>query len=397
MDSDTFDWLESSKSAEHIYENKIDTPDDDWWESTFDTSHADATEQRATLVPTTAALRSVPPFFNSGSHSPSLHSSSHPYVGARSDYQNIQSPTDLLPKFDTQPTHYYGEPNNTFLYSNLPDALSYGPLQGIGIESAGYAISPDKATSSHRSLGISCGFEQQPRLPFHSNAARSYDEDCLNLQSPGNKTTSNALPASRAGHVTSDESAKPYFCYDEDHRYAQPQILIDTDEYKDAPLAHSTCTSLKWPNEAQNIARPSSDPGKSSPKDSSQASLSSTGLISANRTSATDDSWQCDNCSRVLATKGTKNRSRNKRRHRCPGTGPNYPCLICPKSFNRGDARLLHVRKRHPEFHSEPPRPRKRKSLQWNAAMMSIKVSMSQSLDGRMFLGYESQHHRLMV
>lgn len=82
MDFSALDWLESSRSTEHNYESETEIPGDDWWNSIFGISNADATGDRAILEPTTAALHSVTPSSNSGSHSPSLHSSSNPYVGA---------------------------------------------------------------------------------------------------------------------------------------------------------------------------------------------------------------------------------------------------------------------------------------------------------------------------
>lgn len=148
-------------------------------------------------------------------------------------------------------------------------------------------------------------------------------------------------------------------------RVTHCQSTINADTCEEAPVDHLSgilpvCQGHRVSAQA---TKDPVNPSGSSPKDPWPATSSRSSSISVFTLGPVAESWTCSGCGRVLATKGTKNRNRNKKRHHCPGTGPKYSCDICAKNFNRDDTLLLHIRKQHPEANVEPPQPRKRKML----------------------------------
>ena len=242
----------------------------------------------------------------------------------------------------------------------------------IGTESTGHDVGPDGKSPPPQSYGISYGPKQQPQISLpvaetnechsnHANLLLSFDGS--SSHSRRNLDTSDALAVNRAGCLISDPSAEPFFY----HRRAQQQNGVQMDEYKEALVEHSSRTFLVPRNEHQlgvHSASEPTSPHNALPRNPSMASASTISFISASSPLSNDNSWECEKCGTIIATKGTKNRTRNKRRHHCPGTGPKYHCSACPKSFNRGDTRLLHLRRKHPETNTEPARPRNVKRLQ---------------------------------
>lgn len=323
----------------------------------FAIGRSNATEHQVVPVPAAAALGSAPrPSYTRGLPSLCYASSDSYSAGARSSYSPIQTPTNLFATF------------------NAPFTLHPGKMSEMPSSSAFDESGSDNTTPPDRSFNVRLGLEQQPLALSQVAKTSNYDahhQDLLSyfdsfLHSERKSNTSDALADSRAAFPISDDSATPYFHSFEDDRHEQQINTIHMGEYEETVAENLLGTSSISRHEHPLQIHPASDPtssSMSSPKDPSLAPLSTTSPISAITIPPIDDSWECDNCGRVLATKGTKNRNRNKRRHHCPGTGPKYPCPICPKSFSRGDTRLLHLRKWHPDIQKESPRPRKRKNL----------------------------------
>ena len=376
MDFSPLDGPQICGPLEDNYENKIEIPEDTWWDSIFGIDDFKATGDQVLPNPPTAALGSTPSSSSGSGQSPSLHLfNNHLLAGDQLSGQVAQSPTDYLGTFNARSAPHPDELSKTVPSSRLDITAPYDPLAVMGIKSAGHGSGPHSVTPPNRSYDLRSGLEQQPQTPSlvaetniysacHGALLLGPDGSSVHSQRTPEPNTGDALAVNRAGCLTSENSAKPYFYSAGDHRRAIEQNAIHVDVYEDTLVEHPSSKSPIWSLQHHFGARSASDPnspGIPLPMDLSQASLyiPSTSLT---RTSSIDDSWKCDNCGRVLATKGTKNRDRNKRRHRCPGTGPKCPCPICPKSFNRGDTRLLHLRKWHPGAHVEPPRARKRKN-----------------------------------
>ncbi|KAF6219977.1 hypothetical protein HO133_003802 [Letharia lupina] len=373
MDFSYADGPRSSEPGENNYEYTIDTPDDEWWGSMLSIGHSDATGHQELPEPTIASLGSTSQSSQSRGYLSSLQPSSSLYfAGAQSSYPAIQLPANSLATFDAPFTLHAGGTSEMFVTSTLGDASSSNSFEAVGTASAGHESGLDNTTPSDESCDVSRGLDQQSlalsgavnttRYEAHHKDLRSNFDSTL--QSHKNQETSDALADSHAGYVTKDNPATPYSYFFEDDRREQRQNGIQMDEYEAVEQPSGIYPVPRHGNEpGARLASDRTSPSSLSPGDSSQAFLLTTSLTSATQTHSTNDSWKCDDCGRVLATKGTKNRNRNKRRHHCPGTGPKNPCPICPKSFNRSDTRLLHLRKWHPEIHMEPPRPRKRKDL----------------------------------
>lgn len=352
--------------------DKVDIADDEWWDSIFGIGHTNATGDQPLPEPTIGELSSTPPSSNSKNHSSSLYPLNSYSARARSSYQASQSLPEFLTTCDTRFAPHPDGPSHTFSSSMFGITRPYDLLGTIDICSAGRESGPEHTTPPDQSYVVRCGLEQQPQNSspvtetsiyeaHHGTLLFGLDGSSLHSQ------TSDALAINRAGCFLSDNLAEPYSYSVEDHRRAQNQNAIFVDDYEEVPVEHLSSTSPVWRHGNQLGAHSASDPTSPSlspPRDLSQASLSTAPSISAScKKPSSDDSWKCDNCGRVLATKGTKNRNRNKRRHRCPGTSPEYPCPICPKEFNRSDTRLLHLRKWHPEVNIKSPRPRHKKNI----------------------------------
>ncbi len=358
MEFSQADGLRSSEPVKNTYTNTIETPDDEWWDSCFRTGYYDLTEDEALPRPAEAALGSTLPLSYNRGYPLSSDPSSSPYFSEISTgYPTIQSPTGLRDTLDAQIAPHLDNSGDSLPSTALNIAASLDMFGAIGIESASHKLGPYYVTPPDDSHGINCALGKQSQLPFLPLETSDYDANFLfGHHEPA--VASDALPVNRAECFTSDSPAKLYLYSAEENQRAQTQSAIDLDESDHVPFLPSL-TSPAWQRGKQFKVLPASEPtptNDSSPKDAS--------LVSPyTASSPSDDIWKCDNCGTVLATKGAKNRNRNKRRHRCPGTGAKYPCSICPKSFNRGDTRLLHLRKRHPETPIEPPRRRKRTTL----------------------------------
>ena len=355
----------SPADSSHIDANNIDVPADSWWDFMID--HSDVTADLASLEPITTVPDYTPP--SSDIQGPS---SSLPLSHNRSTYQVTQSLVEFSTTFDTRTTPQPDQLSDAFDSLTSDSIYPYDLVGAIGTESTGHDVGRDGKPPPLQSYGISCGPKQQPQISSpvaetnechsnHDNLLLSFDGS--SSHSRRNLDTGDALAVNRAGCLTSDLSAEPSFY----HRRAQQQNGIQMDEYKEALMEHSSGTFPVPRHEHQlgvHSASEPTSPHNTLPRTPSMAFASTISFTSASSTPSNDDSWECEKCGRVIATKGTKNRTRNKRRHHCPGTGPKYPCSACPKSFNRGDTRLLHLRRKHPETNTEPARPRNVKRLQ---------------------------------
>ncbi len=349
----------SSELVKNTYKNTIEIPDEQWWNACFRTGYSDLTEDGALPRPAEATLSSTLSLSNNRGYPLSSDPSSSPYVSEISTgYPSVQSPTGLRDTLDAQVTSHLDNSDDRFPSTTFNIAAPLDLFGAIGIDSASHELGPYNRTPPDESHGINCAFGKQSQLPFLPLETSDYDANFLfGHHEPS--VASGALPVNRAECFTSDSSVKPYLHSAEENQRAQANSAINLDESDHVPFLPSF-TSPAWQHRKHLKVPSASEPAPtngSSPKDLS--------LVSPyTASSPSDDTWKCNNCDTVLATKGAKNRNRNKRRHRCPGTGAKYPCSICPKSFNRGDTRLLHLRKRHPETPIEPPRRRKRTTLE---------------------------------
>ncbi|CAD6588361.1 MAG: hypothetical protein ASARMPRED_003534 [Alectoria sarmentosa] len=339
LDFSNIDGLWDFDPVENFYKNTIDTPDDEWWNSIFGIDHSNTTGDQALLEPATPAFGSTPSLHNNGGHSSSLYPLRNPFsAGARYTYPDIQPATDFHATSDPRFTLDLGGINETSSSLTLGNLVFSNSREAVSTGATGHGSGSVITIPPGGSYDIRHSLEQQPLTPPRFTKTSTYDrnhEDRLygiasSLHRQRSPDTSEALDAYRAGCITSDNSVKPYFHSVEDHRRAQSQNAIDLDKYEDALVEPPLYSSLESRHKHQLGARSACDPisaSRSSPRDSSLASPATIPSISATQVPPTDDIWKCDDCGRVLATKGTKNRNRNKRPHRCPGTDPKYVSL----------------------------------------------------------------------
>ena len=156
------------------------------------------------------------------------------------------------------------------------------------------------------------------------------------------------------------------FSHTVEDRFTHCQSTINADTCEEVSVDH-TSGILRECHQGHRVSTQATkdpvNPRSSSPKDPWPATSSISSSIPDSTLGPVAESWTCSGCGRVLATKGTKNRNRNKKRHHCPGTGPKCSCNICDKVYNRDDTLLLHRRKQHPEANVKPPQPRKRRTV----------------------------------
>ena len=364
-----------SESLRNVYEDTFDTPDYESWNAMFSVSHPDASGNQASPEGTkTVSGFTFRPSYSRDDilalHSfSSCHSAEAPF-----SHPAIQAPAEFPAVSDIGLTLQSGGTNGMSSCSRLGKTISSNLVEVVSTESAGHESEPDILVPPDRSYDIRCGLEQQPLAPLQAYRTSGYDthhEDLLlgfsgSLHSQMNQYTDCMLADSRAGCITSDDLATPYFHSLEEDQHDQQQDATYMGDYEKALMEHTSDKSPVRRHGHQLGVCSASDPkspSNLSPRDLSTSSPYTNSSTSATKNYSLENSWKCDNCGIVLTTKGTKNRNRNKRRHHCPGTAPKYPCSMCPKSFNRGDTRLLHLRKSHREIHIEPPRPRKRKNL----------------------------------
>ncbi len=374
MESNTADRSQVPEPVGNNYKNMTYHSGDESWGST---GHSNATKDQVLTEPTTTALSFAPPLYNNRSDSSFLNpTSNHCPTGVRSSYHAIQPRTNHPATFDTGFTIHPGGPNHTSCPSN-PSTFDitdpYDPFGLIGSGSTSHESCQDAIKQPVRPHSTNCGLGQQLPTPPLVAETNRYDTsvesflfnfDGSSLDGQRNLDASDALVDNRPGYILSEDSATSYTLSFENDRHEGKNPATYMYEYEGPLVEYPSRTSPVWLQGNHIRARSASDPSspsRLSPQDSPPPSSSSLLSKSVSNTPPDEESWKCDNCGRLLTTKGTKNRNRNKRRHRCPGTGPKYPCAVCPKSFNRGDTRLLHLRKLHPEIHIEPPRLRKRK------------------------------------
>lgn len=359
----------NSEPVEKNYGNTFQIPDDKW-DSIIGLDRSDATQYQSPPVYRTAALGSTESYSSIGGNTSPMHTpSGSRSTGARSSYLAIVSPQAFI-NFDTPFPYSQDDMNEPCLYSTSGGTRSCKSSGAVRTEPAGYKSDSDGTLQPDRSENVRPDQEQllQASSPETDSSRNDAYHAALPFSLDGSSLhphTSDALTVNR-GLITSDELAKLYFYSIEGHRQVQHRSGMDVDGCEGAPVEPPSGKSPVWQGRHQlrvcSVSGPMHPPSPSG-KGSSPTSPSAILSTLATKTLSNDDSWKCDSCGRVLATKGTKNRNRNKRRHKCPGTGPKYPCAICSRLFNRGDTRLLHLRKQHPEVHTDPPRPRKRKDL----------------------------------
>lgn len=369
MDVSPVDGLLGSDIAEISYEDTIEIPDDGWWDSVFGTAHSNTTEDEALSAPTTTAFSCTAPLSNSVDHSQSSHPLSRPpFARAKISCHAIQSPTYPLTTFDAPLAPHLSWPSDPFSSPAFDISVPNDSLRAIGIVPLGHKSAPDNTTLPDRFHNVRCSLEQRPQAPVLAAETKSYDAQHgdfpFGLGEPYSQ--SGALRVNRAQYMISDNLAKPYVHAVDDHRDTHKRHPTYLNSNGMASVEQFSSLSPVWRDAHRLKALSASELISShglAPQVSPLASSSTILPTSATTSPLLDDNWQCDICGTVITTRGIKNRNRNKKRHRCPGTGPKYPCPVCPKSFNRGDSGLVHLRRWHPEMHTKPPRARKEKGL----------------------------------
>lgn len=369
MDFSHADGVLGSDTTEASYGNTVETPDDLWWESLFNTAHFNAIEDEAHSAPTTTTFDYTPPMSNGIDQSQSPHPlSTPPSARARTSYQTIQSPTDSLTTFNSPLAPHLSWLSDPFSSPTFDTPLPSGALRAIGIVPAGHDSAPDNTTLPDGFHDIRSGLEQQPQAQLLAAEAKSYDAQHgdfpFGLEEQPSQ--SSPIPVNRAEYTTSDNLAKPYFRAVEGHRHTQEWNGTCWGSTEKTSVEQPSTPSPVWRHKYQLKVPPADDPTSSHGLGQQGSPPGPSSTLSTTSTTISlpiDDDWSCATCGTIFTTKDAKNRKRNKKRHRCPGTGPKYPCPICPKSFNRGDSRLVHLRRWHPEMHTEPPQARKEKDL----------------------------------
>ena len=368
MDFSHADGLQNAYKAEVDFENRIQNPNREWWEPIVSIGHFNATIDQASLVSGTAALRSISSSSNRTDYSLSSQPLNNLYLaGTTSSYEAIQAPMGPSATFDAPFTRVGSA---SYSVSSTPSDITipHNLIRGISTELAGYELGLDNTTPPDRIQDARCSLQQQSQalsLPAETN---DYDAVLADFQlGLGKSPQSDALTFNRAEYTTKNSPPEPYSHSVEDRQHAQSQDAIYLRSNEKSSLEHRSGPSTVLRNEHQLKPLSASESTPSNglvPQEPSLVPLSTIPSISVLQTPPIVESWECDNCGTAFTTKGTKNLNRNKRRHRCPGTGPKFPCSMCPKSFNRGDTRLLHLRKWHPEVHREPARRRKGKTFE---------------------------------
>ena len=280
----------------------------------------------------------------------------------------IQSSTALFTNRNAQTSYYQDGISGMSSWppSGRADAcLLSGPAV---TEPAGHQWKSNNIPSAERWYDFQPGIESQnePLSGFNGSAKVSESSYGTPLSDLDRSSFTNDVCAIyRTGYHTSDNLASSLY-HTVENGLTHHQNALDEEHHQEISTEHLSGISLGCHHRHRVSAHARESPAhprSSPPKEPMLATSSTFSSIPACAPGPVAESWKCSVCGRVLATKGTKNRNRNKRRHHCPGTGPKYPCDICAKVFNRDDTRLLHLRKQHPEINVEPPQPRKRKTL----------------------------------
>ena len=279
----------------------------------------------------------------------------------------IQSSTALLTNWKTQSLcHQDGMSSiSTWPPSKRADpSLFPSP---VVTEPAAHQWKSKDNSLTERWLDFPIGIEPQTeaRLGFNGTtigAGDSYETPLFGFEQ--SSFTNDVRAINRTGCYTNDNMASTFSHTFED-RLTHHQNAIDEEHNQESSTDHLLGVSPECHHGHPVSAHATNYPVRprsSSPKDPRLANSSTSSSTPASTLDPVAEIWKCSVCGRILATKGTKNLNRNKRRHHCPGTGPEYPCDMCAKVFKRDDTRLLHLRKKHPETNVEPPQPRKRKT-----------------------------------
>ena len=299
-------------------------------------------------------------------YSPSIHtldsdSSNEPWYL----HPAVEDSTALLTKSNTQSTYYQdGTGTSSWPLSGRVDLFSGAIVTEPAVPRSESKNTPPAERWSDFPLGIKP--QNEARQGF--NGTTKHNAGCSTTPLFDLDETSFPIdvpPVTRTGCYTSSNWVNTSSQTVED-RLTQYQNAINEGDHQEASLDRLLST---FPGchpgyrVSAHINKHPIHPWSSSPKDTWLATSSTSSPAQASTLGPVDESWTCSACGRVLLTKGTKNRNRNKRRHHCPGTGPKYPCHKCSKVFKRDDTLLLHLRKQHPETNVEPPQPRKRKTL----------------------------------
>ena len=275
----------------------------------------------------------------------------------------IQSSTAPLTNWNTQSPYHQDGMSGIFTWppsSRADPSLFPRP---VVTEPAGYQWKSNNNPPTERWLDFPIGIEPHTEARLGFNGTTKGTGDSYETLLFGFEESSSVPAINRTGCHTSDNWATTSSHTFED-RLTHQQNAIDEGHRQELSTDHLLGVSPECHHGHRVSAHATNylvRPRSSSPNDPWLANSSTSSSTSPSTLDPVAEIWRCSECGRVLATKGTKNLNRNKRRHHCPGTGPEYPCNICAKVFKRDDTRLLHLRKKHPETNVEPPQPRKRK------------------------------------
>ena len=350
MNINTSDGTQIPGPIEDSYEG------DEYWEDIFGFDPPYATVDQAGLETVRGASSSTSASSDSRITSSALQSLNTSCCAA--GYPFSGSPAESRATFDDRVAPRPNAPINSFVTPPYLTPPPNDPFGAIDTESSWHGPWLSTSNCPERFWGIRCEEEQQPQTSSPAVETGTDDaQDTATLlglpEIPSHDHTSEALAVNCAGCSTSATDVHYSYSF-KNHQLPQEQTAIHTDDYVETIINLPPEISARSRHGHRAEAHATSSPtylSNSSPRDSSQASQPMT---------STKKSWKCENCGTVLNTKDTKYLNRNKKRHHCPGTGPKYPCPTCPKSFNRGDTLLVHLRRRHPEMRTKPARLRKR-------------------------------------
>ena len=279
-----------------------------------------------------------------------------------SSHSANQSSTALLTNSNTQFLSYQDGTSGISSWSPSGRADHVRYSGAAATEPAGHHWKSNNQPPAEQRFDFRSQAQSEVRLEFNGTT-KGDEKSYATPQVDFNKASfTNDVHAGNCTGCHTSERLANTFSLTPDDRLTQHQSAIDEEICQTISVDRVSGIlpeCLQGHSVSAHATEYSGNPRSSSPKDPWPATSSISWSFPASTLGPVAESWTCSICGRVLATKGTKNRNRNKRRHHCPGTGPKYPCDICDKVFNRDDTRLLHLRKQHPETNLEPPRKRK--------------------------------------
>ena len=337
--------LEPSKSGVYYHRSKLHRPS-----AGFDNVPLGCAHLHSSNGGYSSAIR------NLDSPSPNRSWSLHPA---------IQSSTAFFTDSNTQSPYYQDGMNGISSWSPSGRADPFLFSGAIVTEPARHQWKSINAPPAEQCFDFRLGIEPQNEARLGFNGTTKDDEDSYTtplFDLDKSSFTNDVCAVNRIGCCTSNNLANSFT----EDRPTQHQSAINEEDHREVSvddLSDMFPGCHRGHRASAHFKKSPVRPRSSSPKDPWLATSSTSSSTPGSTIGPVDEIWKCSACGRVLATKGTKNRNRNKRRHHCPGTGPKYPCHICPKVLKRDDTLLLHLRKQHPETNVEPPQPRKRKTL----------------------------------